>query len=679
MKQELFYSNIDRTIKSEKIFNILETYSKNFQKQVYVLDKPLGEKERYNYGYKDAMVIFIPKTKVLFLNLSPEREEEFTDYVEDYIEDLGYISDKYGYKETLGRPRFWREKLIEEIVISSEEEVDNFEENLERYKLENEELIRKGELLISLVIGSINDIERIKGSVPDNLLDKVKRKIILFDGDQTRFIYQNLNQKTIRIQGMAGTGKTELLLHKLKELYMKDSKSKIVLTCHNKILHNTLKERIPNFFDFMKVEEQIKWEERLWCMPSWGSKKDKNSGLYSYICHTYELHFKSFGYFRSFQRTCEVLLEELKKLENIKPCFDYILIDESQDFPKEFIEICELIVKKSIYVAGDIFQNIFDINIKGDSSPDFLLNKCYRTDPKTLMFAHALGMGLFEKDKISWLDEEGWQACGYEVQKYEEENKFILSRKPLRRFEDLETIDSIELLSLEKDKYNVEIIKILLEIKKNNPTVKPDDIAIVFLEDQNINYLLMDELTLQIEKYIGWEVNKGYETKERRANTLLISNRNNVKGLEFPFIICVSSKEIDRNFKKRNALYMMLTRSFLKTYFIFSNSNSQEFKDVLKVGLKKIIKEGKLEITIPTNEEKKQIMTEIEMHKNHKKSASEMIDDAIKKLKIDSKFIAKIKQLVLTNLEEPETPLEISEEHIYELVEKAFAFFQKLE
>ena len=67
------------------------------------------------------------------------------------------------------------------------------------------------------------------------------------------------------------------------------------------------------------------------------------------------------------------------------------------------------------------------------------------------MFAHSLGMGLFEKNKISWLNEEGWEACGYEVQK--DENNYILTRSPLWRFEDLdlENENTVEIFSLKKD------------------------------------------------------------------------------------------------------------------------------------------------------------------------------------------------------------------------------------
>lgn len=69
---------------------------------------------------------------------------------------------------------------------------------------------RIGELLISLLIGSINDIEKVGIEIPETLLERVKKNIILFDGDQTRFIYKKFPKKTVSIQGLSGTGKTEL-------------------------------------------------------------------------------------------------------------------------------------------------------------------------------------------------------------------------------------------------------------------------------------------------------------------------------------------------------------------------------------------------------------------------------------------------------------------------------------
>ena len=106
-----------------------------------------------------------------------------------------------------------------------------------------------------------------------------------------------------------------------------------------------MNKRIPEFFNFMKVEEQIKWNERLWVMHSWGSRGQANTGVYSYICTNYNINFHPYSYTWSFDRACSEAISELREQEYIEPCFDYMLIDESQDFPQNFLELCEIVTK----------------------------------------------------------------------------------------------------------------------------------------------------------------------------------------------------------------------------------------------------------------------------------------------------------------------------------------------
>lgn len=252
------------------------------------------------------------------------------------------------------------------------------------------------------------------------------------------------------IQGLSGTGKTELLLHKLKDLYISEPKSKIYFTCHNRILADHLKKRIPDFFNFMKVEQQIEWHKRLWCTHAWGSANDPNSGVYRYICAFYQIPFHRYSKQMSFSKACQLALQDIKeKFEQSSKiyAFNYMFIDESQDFDENFFELCDFITEKFIYIAGDIFQSIFDDNFSSHIKPDFLLGKCYRTDPKTLKFAHGLGMGLFESEKIRWLDKKEWEDCGYNVEI--KNNNYHLNREPLRRFEDLDDrFESVEIVEI---------------------------------------------------------------------------------------------------------------------------------------------------------------------------------------------------------------------------------------
>lgn len=606
MSDSFFYSQIIPNEINQDFLKVWEDFAKQKLQQVYIINKPLGER-KYNYDFEDGLVVLCPKYKILVINFS-DNDDDFEDFFDDFIEDLGYISDKYGYKKILGRPRHWRNEYFVSLNYNEIKSIPP-EELLNSNKLRTKESERNGEYIISLLTGSINDISRIGGEFPETLLDKIKKKIILFDGDQTKFIYQEPYQKRITVQGLAGTGKTELLLHKLKDLYTKDDDSKIVFTCHNKILAETLKMRIPDFFDFMKVDEQIKWNERLWTISSWGSEGNMHSGVYSYICSYYNITFRRYSWSNSFSKVCQLAIDELSAIEDFEPCFTYMLIDESQDFPEEFFKLCEKVTKKAVYIAGDIFQNIFDDVTVSKVNPDFLLNKCYRTDPRTLMFAHGVGMGLFEKT-LRWLNDEEWEACGYLINK--SNNIYNLHREPLRRFEDIEAegIESVKIVATDNSNYEHEIIKIIEKIVDENPTVTPDDIGIIFLENINSNYNLATRLQILINSRFNWKTNLGYETKTKIKDTIFISNRNNVKGLEFPFVIFITQGILNNDLQLRNSIYMMLTRSFISTYFLMSSLNGEVITQ-LQNGLNNINKTGYLTVTEPTEKEKETLRNAI--------------------------------------------------------------------
>lgn len=619
--ESLFYCDIDENETTRGFVNHLQEYSINNSKQVYILKKALGTSKEYLYDLTDVAVILIPKHPILILNYGSATPEKLEDFKLDFIEDIGSISDKFDYNKVLGRARKWP------VEFFKTETLTNFDINSYINEEIDSKYHRNIDLLISLLIGSINSIDKIGITEPNTLLDKVKQKIILFDGQQSRFIYQARNQKTIAIQGMAGTGKTELLLHKLKDIYSSEKDSIIAFTCHNKVLANDMKQRIPQFFNFLKVEEQIEWDKRLHVFPGWGSANIKNSGLYSYICINYHIPFITYRENHNFDSICFSVLEKLNGIENFEPCFDYIFIDESQDFKEGFLELCKKVTKKTVYIAGDIFQNIFDSSVDTNIKPDFLLNKCYRTDPKTLMFAHAVGMGLYETPKINWLDDEAWLACGYIFDRNKKENTFSISRNPLRRFEDLNATDTIRMSMSNSEAYSNQILASIEEIRCENPTVTPEDIAVIILGDYNTLCKIADETALLLNSKYNWSSSKGYETKIKERDKVYISNVNNVKGLEFPFVICVVPKFISSNILVRNSIYMALTRSFLTSYFIIDEQN-KEFYDLYKSAIKKIAENGKMDLCEPTDEERKEMANQIQITLSaEKKTFAQIMDE----------------------------------------------------
>lgn len=626
MSDSLFYCDVEENSKISSFISGFRDYSEKESKQVYIIKKALGTEDKYEYDYKDSAIILIPKHKIIVLNYGIPSNDDFTYFYEDFMEDLGYLSDKFEYKKILGRPREWKE-LIEEENFSDSMSNDVISFLNERTVQVSDE--RKIDLLISLLIGSINDVEKLGVETPETLLDKVKKKIILFDGMQSRFIYENIPNPSVTIQGLAGTGKTELLLHKLRETYLKNKDSKIVFTCFNKVLAQDMKNRIPRFFNFMKVEEQIEWNSRLWVFSSWGSQGDSSSGMYSYICSHYNLQFKRFSYSTTFDDVCKHAYNQLINIDNFEPCFDYIFIDESQDFDKSFFDLCQLVAKEKIYIAGDIFQNVFDRDIDTVNS-NYLLNKCYRTDPRTLMFAHSVGMGLYEKPVIRWLEDKEWENCGYEFER--DNGNFKLKRTPIRRFEDVDSIgaNSVQIRSSSIDNFTEEILSCIDEIKKNNTTVLPDDIAIVFLSNTKINYGIADELVFEIRKKYGWESLRGYITKTKAKNQVFISNTNNIKGLEFPFVICVETGRITKNIQQRNSIYMILTRSFLTSFFIMNDVN-EEFIQTYTQAIGSINNDGFMGLREPSQEEKEKQAEKIKIAAQSKmKSVEDMINEVCK-------------------------------------------------
>ena len=639
MDQRLFLHTKNSDINSSIISELERKVNENEEFHTYVISSPLGEKYEYEYE-QNALVLLIPKHKIIFINLI-NNSNDFDLYVDDFIDDLSAISDKYKYKKHIGRAREWSESNILKIGFGEYINIDNI---LKLSRLEDKRQQRISDLLISLLIGSINDIEKIGGEVPNTLLEKVKKNIILFDGEQTRFIYKDFPNKSVVIQGLSGTGKTELLLHKLKDLYLNDENSKIFFTCHNIALANTLRERVPSFFNFMKVERQIEWNKNLWVNRAWGSKGDKNSGLYSYLCSFYEIPFLRWSYSTDYTTIFTLALDYLEKIpkENFKYALDYVLVDERQDFPEVFFKVLDKVVRKKIFIAGDIFQDIFETSRKEVLNVDVILNKCYRTDPRTLMFAHSIGLGLFEERKYNWFDDKEWEAFGYNIERFDN-REIRMSRNPIRRFEDV-NIDSFTSATIIRSTTNKAVIDVIHGLIQTDNNVGPNDIAIIVLEEDKDAYTYIDRLCAQISSTFGWDINRAYENKIKIDNALFISNPNNVKGLEFPFVICLSSS-IKNSYRYRNLLYTMLTRSFLNSYLMVTEPTGLE---QLEEGLKIINTYKYIKATEPTEREKLEIKNElVQFLMKPTQSFKEFLEVIFDKESIDPESRPKLEEALL--------------------------------
>lgn len=160
MTSSFFYLQAEKDQLNERLMGELESWSSQTTSQVYVVDRPLGD-DRYEYSHTGHVIILSPGRKICLLNFSPNKED-FEEFVEDFVEDIGSISDKFEYKDAIGRPRKWRSQLIVEIGDAADLSIDDY---LEVSAISDPSKKRLSELVISLVIGSINDIDRATADV----------------------------------------------------------------------------------------------------------------------------------------------------------------------------------------------------------------------------------------------------------------------------------------------------------------------------------------------------------------------------------------------------------------------------------------------------------------------------------------------------------------------------------
>ena len=651
LNDNLFYiqKDIENNKNNNTFYNKIIEYFYHIRQEknipIYILNKVLSKiNEEYSEEIENELdkicVVLIPDYNPLILKNDNIDQSIFEDFKEEFFASIYSVADKFNFSKNdcLGKITKWK-KFFKEMFYEDLE--SDF--SIENFKIYDFKEKRKIKILISLIIDSQNEAERICNlDENSSILEKVKKRIRLFDAEQTRFLYNEPeNKKMITIQGLSGSGKTELLLHKIKRYFENEQDSKMVLTCHNKILAKKLENRIDEFFDFMGVRNKNKWKERIYVGNAWG-------GFYKKICEENDIKFLTFRDENNFDKVCRYAINELENKKNYKT-YDYIFVDESQDLPENFFRLCEKLANKKVYVVGDIFQDIFGNKIKKITDVDFTLKESYRTHPKTLMFSQAIGLGLMEDENklVDCLNADEWESCGYQVY-HLGSNKYRLKRERLAIFSDEEVDnDSFEISKIT----NWDLLKDTIETIQNNYSeLRLGDIAIVVLFKNNTKtYKFISDLE-DILSDMGLDYIVAYETREHKEDKIFVTNQNNVKGLEFPFVICISDKinfqELTTTeIKFRNSLYMTLSRSFLKTYWF--TIEDENYLSQIKNKSKSIIDNLELEISIPENcdDIKTRILRIIES--NDTISFREFLNKIYDELKLDSNQRKLANELIL--------------------------------
>src|SRR3990172_2772235 len=164
---------------------------------------------------------------------------------------------------------------------------------------------------------------------------QLEKEIALLDQDQERVAIP-IAPGPQRIRGLAGTGKTVLLAMKAANIHLHFPDKKILFTFNTQSLYNQSKTLISKFYRYFSDTDPNCYV--LHIRHAWGSRG--RPGVYYDLCLRQGVPPLNLNTARTlnprspFQACCD---EALKN--SITQEYDFVLVDEAQDFPTEFFKV----------------------------------------------------------------------------------------------------------------------------------------------------------------------------------------------------------------------------------------------------------------------------------------------------------------------------------------------------
>ena len=325
-----------------------------------------------------------------------------------------------------------------EAALWSEQDVDSFLTPSEELDDQEWKLARSVMQAAVPLNKSVGVIPR----TPQNFGEAIKileADIALLDIEQHKAATQ-IPPGPQRIRGLAGTGKTVLLAMKAANIHRQLPDKRILFTFNTQSLYNQTRTLISKFYRHFS-DEDPDWNV-LHVRHAWGGRA--RPGVYYDLCSRQGVQPLDLLSARSRNREEPFRACCMEALSGpIEPQYDYILVDEAQDFPREFFRILYSLAtppEKALYWAYDEMQSLSSLEIPnttelfgsdangqplvslegeypGPMDKDFVLHKSYRCPRDILMTAHAIGLGLYRRGgPVQMLgDINSWRSIGYEL------------------------------------------------------------------------------------------------------------------------------------------------------------------------------------------------------------------------------------------------------------------------
>ena len=474
-------------------------------------------------------------------------------------------------------------------VVRNEHELHEFFRNAKRQRLP-EATFAEALATIEGAKGLIRPKERDIVPFPANskaaLAAALEEEINRFDRDQTDGYLQHVDGVQ-RIRGLAGSGKTVVLAMRAALLHLRNPDARIAFTFYTKSLYQHVRRLITRFYrQYDDVDPN--WE-KIHVLHAWGGRS--NPGIYSNACLNNGIRPLTYSEAPAtpgrspFEAVCSLLLSSTK----VQPEYDYVLVDEAQDFPPSFLLLCYSLARDGKLVFAydqlqTIFQarpptmdEIFGTDELGDAlvelQADTVLHKCYRNPLEITVCAHALGFGLYGDRIVQMLEnEEHWKDLGYQVLNgpFRPGAETQIQRIPASSPSSISarcTADEIISTSVYAHvTEEVEAVASQIEACIREQGLRPDDILIVAANDRNARtYLSSISAALRRRRIDTNNLHADrYSIQDFvRENSVTLSTIHKAKGNEAyqVFVVGIDALFNPINLRSQNMVFVAMTRA----------------------------------------------------------------------------------------------------------------------
>ncbi|HEV7229909.1 MAG TPA: ATP-binding domain-containing protein [Bacteroidia bacterium] len=431
--------------------------------------------------------------------------------------------------------------------------------------------------------------ENVKINSKGAAVNELEKEIARFDQYQ-KSVFSSVISGVNRVRGLAGSGKTVVLAIKAAITHLRFPDKKIVYTFYTKSLYQHIQRLITRFY--RQFDDRDPNWDNLQIMHAWGGTT--RPGIYYNSCVANGVSPMTFSEAvgRSSKDVFDTVCNDFNnKAKAPIPIFDFVFIDEGQDFPTSFLTLCVNVTKEQkVFWAYDELQTIFQIkaptpedifglNASGQPNveleDDIILYKCYRNPREILVVAHALGFGIYGKKIVQMIEsEEYWKDIGYSV---EEKGKLVEGEKvKIFRPEENSLASISKQYSIEKiircshfNDYSTEIMSVCEMIQDDIADgLLPEDILVISVDDRHANNYFTDIQKVLASKYRIKSNNihsdkfavKDFQVKGQ----VTLSTVHKAKGNEAYSVYIVGIDTIyslDPSIRDRNILFTAITRS----------------------------------------------------------------------------------------------------------------------